>query len=222
MKNYCPGLKPWAGKWVGENWEVVPSWSWSCINNSCALVRHSCCSLSHALFQFRVQNRHVVHILRALYYTTLDYTALHYKLPCLAIKPAFYGTIQAAGAKVVIEYATTTTEKRTGSTLGIFNLGNNFRNAIKIILASCSSQIQIYLTTKRRFISSFAMFTCCSCMFAVCVGKGQGRGRGGRKAGKENRERKYQSCSGKSPSYCTLGSHFASQIRAKRYKFFFF
>lgn len=46
----------------------------------------------------------------------------------------------------------------------IFNFGNNFRNAIKIISASCSSQIQIYLTTNRRFIF-LSMFTCCSCMF---------------------------------------------------------
>lgn len=48
----------------------------------------------------------------------------------------------------------------------IFNFGNNFRNAIKIISASCSSQIQIYLTTNRRFIF-LSMFTCCSCMFAA-------------------------------------------------------
>lgn len=158
------------GKWSCSSWSW--SWSWSCINNSCCAVQ------AHLLPFLLPVSSHCSPMSPSVTLCPLSARTLlrcspkqarcicEHWLPCLAIKRTFYGTIQPGSAEVVIEYATTTASWLQFGGKNIFNFGNNFRNAIKIISASCSSQIQIYLTTNRRFIF-LSMFTCCSCMFAA-------------------------------------------------------
>lgn len=181
------------GKWS------CTSWSWSCINNSCFCWPGTPATTTTAPRSplavhpspVQSQNRHVVfgeHYAAMFSYKTniLWHNSSSQRWSCHRI------------------CNNNNNERAPLCGNNIFNFGNNFRNAIKIISASCSSQIQIYLTTKRRFIF-FAMFTCCSCMFAA-AGKAQ------RQLEREEAgscSKKIPSWRGKSPSYCTLGSHFA-------------